>query len=167
MNISGIVDNADTAIRSGTDVAAGHVSGALAVLKSRLPNMPMSVILAILFETATDLGASGVDSVYGHGLVNLSAAVTLQGNISLIIPLISGATVGTLIVSETTITAAASTVTSFSDLTVTSTVGETYLSLSLPVPNAITGNYTELFRGGSQLSLMSTRCGRCSRPRLF
>ena len=39
VNISGIVDNSDTALttRSGTDVAAGHVSGALAVLKSRLP----------------------------------------------------------------------------------------------------------------------------------
>ena len=76
-------------------------------------------------------------------LVNLSAAVNLQGNVSLIVPVGPNATVGTvvsLVVSETTLTAAAaSTVTNFSDLTVTSTVGEVYLSL--PAANAITGTY--------------------------
>ena len=46
----------------------------------------MSVVLAVLFNTATDLGEDGVDGVYGHGLVNLSAAVNLQGNVSLIVP---------------------------------------------------------------------------------
>ena len=79
-------------------------------------------------------------SVYGHGLVNLSAAVTLQGNVSLIIPLASGAI--TLIVSETTITAAASTVTIFSDFTVTSTIDEVYLSLHHKrMPETLTGLY--------------------------
>ena len=145
VNISGIVDNSDTALttRSGTDVAAGHVSGALAVLKSRLPNMPMSIVLAILFETATDLGDTGVDEVYGHGLVNLEKAITLQGNLSLIVPVdfSMAGTIVSVVVGEIMVTGAASTVTNFSDLTVTSTVGETYLSLSLPVPNAITGTY--------------------------
>ena len=69
---------------SGTSMAAPHVSGALAVLKSRFPNMPMRAILFILFKTATDLGAPGVDDVYGHGLVNLARALTVQGHVNLI-----------------------------------------------------------------------------------
>ena len=71
---------------SGTSMAAPHVSGALAVLKSRFPTMPMSVVLFILFKTATDLGERGVDDVYGHGLVNLARAITVQGNVDLVIP---------------------------------------------------------------------------------
>ena len=63
--------------------AAPQVAGALAVLKSRLPDMPMSVIRAILLKTATDLGDPGVDGVYGHGMVNLAKAITLQGEVSL------------------------------------------------------------------------------------
>ena len=67
----------------GTSFAAPHVSGALAVLKSRLPNMPMSVVRALLLRTADDLGAEGVDDVYGWGLVDLQKAVTVQGNVEL------------------------------------------------------------------------------------
>lgn len=64
---------------SGTSFSAPLVSGALAVLKSRHPHMPMEVIRALLLTTATDLGDSGVDDVYGWGLVNLQRAITLQG----------------------------------------------------------------------------------------
>ena len=67
----------------GTSFAAPHVSGALAILKSRLPNMPMSVVRALLLRTADDLGAEGVDDVYGWGLVDLQKAVTVQGNVEL------------------------------------------------------------------------------------
>ena len=59
----------------GTSVAAPHVSGALAVLKSAAPSMPMSMIRMVLLTTATDLGAPDVDDVYGYGLVNLEKAV--------------------------------------------------------------------------------------------
>ena len=64
-------------------MAAPHVSGALALLLSRLPHIPMPVLKAILLATATDLGAPGVDDVYGHGLVNIAAAITVQGEITL------------------------------------------------------------------------------------
>ena len=77
--------NITTAIgtNSGTSMAAPHVSGALALLLSRLPHIPMPVLKAILLATATDLGEPGVDDVYGHGLVNIAAAITVQGEITL------------------------------------------------------------------------------------
>ncbi len=80
------------AVRSGgaTSFAAAHVSGALALLKSRFPDMPMSVIVNILLQTADDVGAPGVDDVYGHGLVNISAAINAQGSVSLIVPAAGG-----------------------------------------------------------------------------
>ena len=74
---------------SGTSFAAPHVSGALAVLRSRLTSMPMSVVLAVLFHTAKDLGDPGVDPLYGHGLVDLGAAVSLQGTMQLVVPGVS------------------------------------------------------------------------------
>lgn len=75
----------DTTFRNvnGTSFAAPHVSGALAVLKSRLPSTPMSVIVAIMLTTATDRGATGVDQTYGWGLLNLDAAVRYTGNLQL------------------------------------------------------------------------------------
>ena len=77
----------DTWVRaSGTSFSAPHVSGALAVLRSRLSSMPMSVVLAVLFHTAKDLGDPGVDPLYGHGLVDLGAAVSLQGVMRLAVP---------------------------------------------------------------------------------
>ena len=75
---------------SGTSFSAPHVSGALALLKSRLPAMPMSVLVHILMNTATDLGASGVDDVYGHGLVNIPDAIAAQNDVEIIIPTAAG-----------------------------------------------------------------------------
>ena len=60
-------------------IAAGVVSGALALLKSRLPDMPMTAIRVLLLGTTTDIGAPGVDNIYGHGLVNVAKAITVQG----------------------------------------------------------------------------------------
>ena len=64
---------------SGNYLAAPHVSGALALLKSRLPSMPMNIVLELLLGTTDDLGAAGVDDIYGHGMVNVSAAINAQG----------------------------------------------------------------------------------------
>ena len=69
-------------------LASGLVSGALAVLKSRLPDMPMAVIRAILLETADPLGTStsGPDDIYGHGMLNLAKAITMQATVSVVVP---------------------------------------------------------------------------------
>ena len=88
VDISSAFNRNDTDMREldGTSMAAPHVSGALALLKSRFPDAPMSVLVAILFNTATDLGAEGVDNVYGHGLVNISAAITVQNSAAFVLP---------------------------------------------------------------------------------
>ncbi len=73
----------ETSVKSGTSQAAPHVSGALALLRSRLQNVPMNIVLEILFATADDLGPVGIDAVYGNGLLNIQAAITVQGSIVL------------------------------------------------------------------------------------
>ena len=65
-------------IDSGTSFAAPHVSGAAAVLKSAFPNLTAPQIVALLLTTARDLGARGVDEVYGHGLLDLENAARPQ-----------------------------------------------------------------------------------------
>ena len=72
----------------GTSFAAPMVSGALAVLKSRFPDMPMEVIQAILLVSADPVGMrennrEEPDSVYGWGRLNLENAVLQQDLIRL------------------------------------------------------------------------------------
>ena len=66
----------DTTITfGGTSIATPQVSGALAVLKSAAPEIPITMIRQILLTTATDLGEEGIDEVFGWGLVNISAGI--------------------------------------------------------------------------------------------
>ena len=62
--------------QSGTSFAAPLVSGAVALLHDRWPwlvNFPKETTDLIL-NTAKDLGAPGVDPVYGHGLLDVTAS---------------------------------------------------------------------------------------------
>jgi subtilase-type serine protease len=68
-----------TTTMSGTSFAAPMVSGALAVLMGAFPHLTVPQLVGILKATATDLGAAGVDNVYGHGLINLDKATTPGG----------------------------------------------------------------------------------------
>ncbi len=67
----------------GTSMAAPVVTGSIAVMTGAFPYLSPEEIVAILFETATDLGEVGVDEVYGHGLLNLEAATRPVGNLTL------------------------------------------------------------------------------------
>lgn len=61
---------------SGTSFAAPLVTGAIALLHDRwgwLKNHPTETV-DIIFETADDLGAEGVDEIYGNGLLNIQAS---------------------------------------------------------------------------------------------
>ncbi len=66
-------------LASGTSVAAPFVSGAAAVLLSKDPHLTGADMAKILLTTAQDLGATGVDDIYGHGLLDLENALRPVG----------------------------------------------------------------------------------------
>lgn len=71
--------------KSGTSMAAPHVTGAVAVVwqngwENNVALTPTDVA-SILKLSATDLGATGVDNVYGWGLLNIEAALQPIGGI--------------------------------------------------------------------------------------
>ncbi|MBJ7515946.1 MAG: MMPL family transporter [Stenotrophomonas sp.] len=66
---------------SGTSMAAPHVTGALGLLFERFPYLDNAQVRDVLLTTATDLGAEGVDDVYGWGLVNLEKAIEGYGQL--------------------------------------------------------------------------------------
>ena len=68
---------------SGTSFSAPVVSGAVALLAQAFPNLTGKQIVDLLLRTATDLGAAGTDTVYGHGELNLARAFSPQGSTSL------------------------------------------------------------------------------------
>lgn len=63
----------------GTSMATPHVSGAAAVIRAAWPLLTADQVVTILLTTATDLGDPDVDDVFGHGLLNLEAAVAPIG----------------------------------------------------------------------------------------
>lgn len=63
----------------GTSFAGPHVAGAAALLMQAFPNLSAREVADILFSTATDLGEDGVDDIYGHGLINIEAALSPVG----------------------------------------------------------------------------------------
>jgi bacillopeptidase F len=65
---------------TGTSFAAPHVAGAIAVLKSALPNKRLAEIEAAVEGGATDLGALGVDNDSGAGVLDTVAAYLLLGD---------------------------------------------------------------------------------------
>ncbi|MBK1793977.1 S8 family serine peptidase [Devosia sp. WQ 349] len=67
-------DDAYTAI-SGTSMATPHVTGAIAVAAEIFPQATNAELASLILRTATDLGVTGVDSVYGWGLLNLRNVV--------------------------------------------------------------------------------------------
>ncbi|NVO14085.1 MAG: autotransporter domain-containing protein [Rhodoplanes sp.] len=62
------------AYKSGTSMAAPTVSGALAVLAGAFPGYSAADLVNLLFATTEDLGAAGLDAVYGYGMIRLDRA---------------------------------------------------------------------------------------------
>ena len=62
---------------SGTSMAAPHVAGVLALMKSVNPELTPQDVDGLLVrgELSDDLGAPGRDDAYGHGLINAQRAV--------------------------------------------------------------------------------------------
>jgi hypothetical protein len=68
----------------GTSFTAPQVAGAAAIIKQGWNYLTAKQIGQILLDSAQDIGAPGVDSVFGHGLLDLKAAVEPIGTLSII-----------------------------------------------------------------------------------
>src|SRR5690606_9591385 len=75
---TGVPDYADY---SGTSMAAPHVTGALGLLFERFPYLTGAQVRDVMLTTATNLGAEGVDEVYGWGLLDLRKAIEGYGQL--------------------------------------------------------------------------------------
>jgi len=58
----------------GTSMAAPHVAGTAALVRSEYPSLSNAEVVSRLFSTAEDLGASGKDVYFGYGLVDAAYA---------------------------------------------------------------------------------------------
>ena len=63
----------------GTSYAAPRVAGVVALTVQKFPNLTAPERTLLVLYTADDLGVAGVDAVYGHGLLNASAALNPIG----------------------------------------------------------------------------------------
>lgn len=65
----------DYGLLTGTSMAAPHVSGGLALLMERYPYLTNVQVRDVLLTTARDLGATGVDDIFGWGMMDLKKAI--------------------------------------------------------------------------------------------
>ena len=61
---------------TGTSDSAAIVSGAAALIRSKYPEMSATEVVQRLKSTAVDKGAPGVDPDYGHGIIDIVAALS-------------------------------------------------------------------------------------------
>jgi subtilisin family serine protease len=67
---------------TGTSPATAYVTGGVALIKQAWPQLTAAQIVNLVKTTATDLGAKGVDEVYGWGLVNFDKATAPTGTLT-------------------------------------------------------------------------------------
>ncbi len=73
------IDTKHATNADGTSFAAPIVSAAIAVIREAFPYMQSTQITSLLFETARDLGVAGIDTIYGHGMLDLERATRPVG----------------------------------------------------------------------------------------
>jgi subtilisin family serine protease len=60
---------------SGTSIAAAHVTGVVALMLERYPDLDAAIITQLLMKSSIDLGPAGMDTQFGAGLVDALSAV--------------------------------------------------------------------------------------------
>lgn len=81
--VRSIDENGTAYLYNGTSYAAPAISGAVALLAQAFPNLSGAQIVDLLLSTATDLGQTGVDNMFGHGALNIDRAFKPQGQTAL------------------------------------------------------------------------------------
>lgn len=64
---------------SGTSMATPHVTGALGLLFERFPYLSNAQVRDVLLTTPRDMGAPGIDEIYGWGMIDLKKAIDGPG----------------------------------------------------------------------------------------
>ncbi len=82
-NVLSTLNTGGTGAKSGTSMAAPYVSAAVALLAEKFPYLKGSQLSQILFRTAVDLGAPGIDEVYGNGMLSVERAMQPVGQLRL------------------------------------------------------------------------------------
>lgn len=67
----------------GTSFSVPQIAGAAALLAQAFPTLSGAQIVDLLLSRATDAGATGADSIYGRGILNIAAAFAPVGTTSL------------------------------------------------------------------------------------
>ena len=67
---------------SGTSFSAPQVAGAVALLAQAFPNLRGNEIVEILLNTARDAGTSGIDAIYGRGILDIARAFQPVGTMT-------------------------------------------------------------------------------------
>ena len=67
----------DYALKSGTSMSSPHAAAVAALAWSIAPDATASQVINALKSSATDLGARGNDTVYGHGLIDAVGAARM------------------------------------------------------------------------------------------
>ncbi|MDA0802276.1 MAG: S8 family serine peptidase [Planctomycetota bacterium] len=73
--IDSLYGTSGTSLRTGTSMAASHVSGTVALILGEVPTLSTPLIRVALEGTATDIEIPGFDTLSGSGRLNAGAAV--------------------------------------------------------------------------------------------
>ncbi|WP_415303919.1 S8 family peptidase [Candidatus Pelagibacter sp. Uisw_090] len=76
--------NSQATALTGTSMAAPMVSGGLALIKQEFSSLTNAQVVDRLFATATDTDEYSQGTIYGHGMMNLSAATAAVGSLQTI-----------------------------------------------------------------------------------
>ena len=76
-------NNGTSYFYSGTSFSTPTIVGAVALLEQAFPNLSPAQIVALLYSSATDAGATGNDTTFGNGLLNITRAFRPAGTTSL------------------------------------------------------------------------------------
>ncbi len=83
---------------SGTSFSAPQIAGAAALLRQAFPNLTAVQTVNLLLTTGRDAGQTGVDAIYGRGILDIARAFAPQGTLSVastLVPLSLTDTTGT------------------------------------------------------------------------
>ena len=79
--MSGTITEDLSITAEGTSFAAPRVSAKIAIASQKFPNLNAEQLVNLAKHTATDLGDPGVDSIYGHGKINLNGMLSPIGRL--------------------------------------------------------------------------------------